>query len=207
MTNMVGSTCPRCGQSLADASVEGLCSVCLLTAGRQYDYRIINIIAQGAHGTVYLAQQQPTHRLVALKILNPHADAVDVVERLRDLQQGLAALAHPHAARVFDVGLIAERRPYVVTEYVGGAAITTYCEQSQHDRLTRLRFLDTVSDVIDRAHGRGITHGAIKPSNVLVLRNLGDPMVKVLDFGLHAAEPADDAAALERLTAALLSSQ
>jgi len=204
MTDVVGSVCPRCGHSLVSARFEGLCSVCLLTAGQQYDYRIVNILAQGEHGTVYLAEQQPTRRLVALKILNPRADAANVVERLQDKRQALAALAHPHAARVFDVGLIAERRPYVVTEYMRGAHITTYCEQTQRDRPSRQRLLDTVSDVIGRAHGRGITHGGIKPSNVLVLRGLGDPTVKVMDFGLCDSEPADDRAALMRLTAALL---
>lgn len=204
MTHTVGSVCPRCGQSLVSATWEGLCAVCLLTTGRHYDYRIVNILAQGEHGTVYLAEQQPTHRLVALRILTPHADVTKVIERLQDQRQVLAALAHPHAARVFDVGLLAEHRPYVVTEYVRGAPITTYCEQTQRDRLTRQRLLDTVSDVIGRAHGRGITHGGIKPSNVLVLRGLDDPTVKVMDFGLRAAEPADDKAALERLTAALL---
>jgi non-specific serine/threonine protein kinase/serine/threonine-protein kinase len=105
---------------------------------------------------------------------------------------------------VFDTGLIPERRPYVVTDYVRGAPITKYCEQSSCDRAVRQRLLGTVFDVIGRAHGRGMTHGSIKPSNVLVVRGLGDPTVKLVDFGLHAAEAADDRVALERLTVTLL---
>jgi serine/threonine protein kinase len=204
MKNGVGSQCPQCGQFLAHATSEGLCSVCLLTTGFHYDYTIVNILAQSTQGTVYLAEQQPTHRLVAMKLLKPGPEALETVERLRSQRQVLAALAHPHAARVFDVGLIAERRPYVVTEYVRGTHITTYCGESPNDRSIRRRLLDMVSNVISEAHGRGIAHGSIKPSNIVVLRGLGDPTVKVMDFGLRAAEPADDTAALERLTAALL---
>jgi eukaryotic-like serine/threonine-protein kinase len=204
VTTTASSVCPRCGQPLGCATSEGLCSVCLLTAGQQYDYTIVNILAQGALGTVYLAEQQPTCRLVALKILNPHADAIEFVKRLRDVRQGLVALGHSHVARVFDVGLVPERRPYVVTEYVRGAPITTYCQQSSCDQPVRQRLLDMVFDVIGCAHGRGMTHGRIKPSNILVVRGPGDPIIKVTDFGLRAAEPADDRRALERLTATVL---
>ena len=203
MTNRVDSVCQRCGQPLVPTTSAGLCPVCVLAAGSQYDYRIVNILAQGEHATVYVAEQQPSHRLVALKIFKPDPDAADVVERLRDQRHALAALAHPHMARVYDVGLMAERRPYVVSEYVRGAPITTYCAHSQGDRPTRQRLLDIVSDVIGHVHRLGITHGGIKPSNILVLRGLGDPTVKVMDFGVRAAEPADDTAAFERLVALL----
>jgi eukaryotic-like serine/threonine-protein kinase len=154
-----------------------------------------------SYGTVFLAEQRPSYRLVALKVLNHSSHASETIERLQALRLSLHALGE-HAARVYDVGVLAQGRPYVVTEWVRGTTITTFCQQSGCDRPTRQRLLDTVSDLISRSHSCGITHGGIKASNVFVA---GDgPVVKVLDFGVCAAEATDDVVALQRLRAVLL---
>jgi serine/threonine protein kinase len=202
--SMAGPVCPQCGQLLLPSATEGLCAFCLLSATWEYDYTIVNILGQGEHGTVFLAEQQPARRLVVLKVLNHHSGRGEAVERLRGQQKALAALAHPNIAPMLAVGFTDERHPYVVTEYVRGIPITVFCERSQSDGPTRRQLLDTVSHVIRSAHDCRITHGGIKPSNVLVLRRTGGPAVRVVDFGLRAAEPKDDVAALERLTGALL---
>jgi serine/threonine protein kinase len=189
---------------LMHAASEGLCAFCLLSATWEHDYTIVNIIGQGEHGTVFLAEQHPTRHLVALKVLNGDSGGGQAVERLRAHRKALAELAHPNTALMLAVGVTDERHPYVVTEYVRGVPITIYCERTQSDAPARRQLLDTVSDVIRCAHERGITHGGITASNVLVLRRPHGPVVKVMDFGLRAAEPSDDTAALESLTAALL---
>jgi eukaryotic-like serine/threonine-protein kinase len=193
--------CPRCGPSIARTRSDGLCSACLLKAGLQCDYNAVNILGQGPHGTVYLAEQWPSHRFVAMKVFKENSSSSEVVERLRARRLAVAAVG-PDAARIYDVGVMAQGTPYVVTEWVRGASIATYCQQSGCDRSTRQRLLDKVSDVIRRSHACGMTHGGIKASNILVA---GDGLIlKVLDFGVRAAEPADDFAALAVLTAMLL---
>src|SRR5215204_1410492 len=112
--------CPRCGPSIARMRSNGLCSACLLKAGLQYDYGVVTILGQGPYGTVFLAEQRPSHRLVALKVLNHHTHSSETIERLQSLRLSLAALGE-HAARVYDVGVLAQDRPYVVTEWVRGA--------------------------------------------------------------------------------------
>lgn len=200
---MVSAICPQCGQCPVQAMFGGLCPACLLREGTHYEYTIVTVLGRGEHGMIYLAEQQPTHCLVTLKVLNEVSDGDALVERLQRQRHALATLAHPNAARCLDVGLTADRRPYVIREYVRGAPITVHCERSQSDRSTKQRFLASAFDVIAQAHGRGITHGGLKPSNVFIVNRRGESMVTVMDFGVRRAVPTDDAAALERLTASL----
>ena len=200
---MERARCPRCGQSCVQAIVAGLCPLCLLSAGKRSAYTILNVVGRGENGTVYVAEQQLTRRVVALKVFTTVPDDGALVDRLRRGSHELAMLSLPNVARVLDVGLTAERRPYVVREYVRGTQITTFCERSRIGRAATQRLLATVSEVIARAHDRGITHGGIKASNVCVLERHGEPVVTVMDFGIRPALVSDDTAALDRLAATL----
>jgi hypothetical protein len=58
MTASGAARCVRCGQPrTSGAAAEGLCPHCLLQAGLGHDYAFVNVLGQGAHGTVYLAEQ------------------------------------------------------------------------------------------------------------------------------------------------------
>ena len=198
------SRCTRCGHDVLDRMPEDLCPFCLLTAGRSVDYTIVNILGRGAHGTIYLAEQQPTHRLVTVKVLRDVSATAATVERLRRNRHALDTWSHPNVARLIETGLTNDRRPYLIREYVRGLPITVHCERSRSDQSARQRLLVRVADVIAQAHDRGMTHGGIRPSNVFIVSRAGEAVVKVLDFGERLASPADDIAALDRLTAELL---
>src|SRR5436190_9566457 len=131
---MTSVVCPQCGQSRERAMLGGLCPFCLLSEGMHVEYTIVNLLGRGENGTIYLAEQQPTHCLVTLKLLNEVSEGDAVVERLQRQRHELATLAHPNAARCIDVGLTRDRRPYVIREYLRGTPITVHCEQSQSDR-------------------------------------------------------------------------
>src|SRR3954463_10087395 len=101
---MTGPACSRCGRPLfvVGGSVP-VCAFCLLRAGTGRDYSLVSVLGQGEHGTVYLAEQQPSNRLVALKVLTgPDREAT--VARLRHVQRALAAFAHPCVCAILDVG-------------------------------------------------------------------------------------------------------
>src|SRR5207244_1178420 len=100
-----------CGQLLMHSAFQGLCAFCLLNATWEYDYTIVNILGQGEHGTVFLAEQQPARRLVALKVLNRDSAGAEVVDRLRSQLRALSALAHPNTAPMLAVGVTDERHP------------------------------------------------------------------------------------------------
>ncbi len=151
-------------------------------------YRVIEQIARGGMGAVFLAEQtSPVQRRVAVKIIRPELDNDDIVRRFHLEQRALALMDHKNIARVLDASMTETGVSYFVMEYVDGMPIHHYCRQKQltvPDRL--LLFLDCAR-AIQHAHQKGILHRDIKPSNVLVAEQDRKPLVKVIDFGIAKA--------------------
>ena len=201
---MASPACRQCGRCSVQEMLSGLCPLCLLSAGTKYDYTIVNVLGRSENGTIYVAEQWPTHRLVTVKVLSEASDGEAEVERLQRQRQALAILAHPVAAEYVDVGLTTDRRPYLIRDYLRGTPITVYCRRYQVDRSIRQLFLASVCDMISQSHEHGIVHGSVKPTNIFILTNDREPTIKVVDFGLRPASPADDDFAFSCLTTALL---
>ena len=149
------------------------------------DYRLLGVLGQGGMGTVYLAlQERPVRRRVALKIIKLGMDTREVVARFETERQALALMEHPAIAKVYDAGVTRTGRPYFAMERVPGAPITRFCDEERLDIPARLRLFGRVCDALQHAHQKGIVHRDIKPSNVLVSREEGEPLPKVIDFGI-----------------------
>ncbi|MBS0569065.1 MAG: serine/threonine protein kinase, partial [Proteobacteria bacterium] len=103
----------------------------------------------------------------------------------------LAALEHPHIARLIDGGVTAAGIPYLVMEYVDGAPITRYADAQALDVRARVQLFVDVCRAVAEAHRNLIVHRDIKPSNILVA---ADGTVKLLDFGIAKLIEEDDAA-------------
>jgi eukaryotic-like serine/threonine-protein kinase len=114
-------------------------------------------------------------------------DTKAVVARFEAERQLLALMDHPNVATVFDAGSTAAGRPYFVMELVRGISITEYCDMLQLSITERLQLFIQVSHAIQHAHHKGVMHRDIKPSNVLVTMHDGQPLVKVIDFGIAKA--------------------
>jgi eukaryotic-like serine/threonine-protein kinase len=151
-------------------------------------YRLLQELGEGGCGIAYLAEQlAPVKRQVALKVIKPGMDTKAVVARFEAERQLLALMDHPNVAKVFDAGSTASGRPFFVMELVQGIRITEYCEQMQLSITERLQLFVQVCHAIQHAHHKGVMHRDIKPSNVLVTMHDGQPMVKVIDFGIAKA--------------------
>ncbi|TWU33365.1 WD40 repeat domain-containing serine/threonine protein kinase [Novipirellula artificiosorum] len=151
-------------------------------------YKLIRKIGEGGFGVVYLAEQShPIQRNVALKIIKPGMDTREVVARFEAERQVLALMDHPNISKVFDGGATSSGRPYFVMELVEGVPLTTYCDESKRSTRQRLELFITVCNAIQHAHQKGVIHRDIKPSNVLVTVQDGEPLVKVIDFGVSKA--------------------
>jgi eukaryotic-like serine/threonine-protein kinase len=151
-------------------------------------YRIEQLIGQGGMGAVYLAQQyDPIQRQVALKLSKPHARTRHWAERFEEERKALERMDHAGIARVLDAGATSEGAPYIVMELVRGVPITHYCRSRQMPPHQRLRLLVDVCRAVNHAHQKGIIHRDLKPSNILVAEQDGEPIVKVIDFGIAAA--------------------
>ena len=151
-------------------------------------YRLLEQIGEGGMGTVWVAEQtEPVKRRVALKLIKPGMDSRQVLSRFEAERQALALMDHPNIAKVFDGGMTDEGRPYFVMEYVKGVPITEYCDQRRALDPERLKLFLPVCQAVQHAHQKGIIHRDLKPSNILVCLYDGQPVPKVIDFGLAKA--------------------
>lgn len=148
----------------------------------------MEIIGEGGFGTVWLAERrEPMVQRVALKVIKPGMDSKAVIARFEQERQALAVMDHPNVAKVFDGGVTPAGRPYFVMEYVAGEAITTYCDRHSVSITDRLKLFMLACEGVQHAHMKGIIHRDVKPSNILVTVKDGQPVVKVIDFGVAKA--------------------
>jgi tetratricopeptide (TPR) repeat protein/serine/threonine protein kinase len=151
-------------------------------------YKLLEQIGEGGMGVVFMAdQQEPVRRRVALKVIKPGMDTRQVIARFEAERQALAVMDHPSIARVLDAGATDSGRPYFVMELVRGVPITTHCDENNLAVRERLELFASVCEAIQHAHTKGIVHRDIKPTNVLVTRQDGRAVVKVIDFGVAKA--------------------
>jgi tetratricopeptide (TPR) repeat protein len=132
-------------------------------------------------------QEEPVRRRVALKVIKLGMDTKQVIARFEAERQALALMDHPNIAKVLDGGATDTGRPYFVMELVQGVPITAFCDNNKLTARERLKLFVQVCQAIQSAHQKGIIHRDIKPSNVLVTLPNGEPMAKVIDFGIAKA--------------------
>ncbi len=151
-------------------------------------YRLISRLGEGGGGVVYEAEQeQPIRRRVAVKIVRVDMANHSALARFDIERQALALMDHPNIAKVFDTGTTPSGRPYFAMELVTGEPITRYCNRHKLTCAERLELFVLVCNAIQHAHQKGIIHRDIKPSNVIVTRQDGANIPKIIDFGIAKA--------------------
>lgn len=148
-------------------------------------YEIIEQIGAGAWGVIYKARQVDLDRIVAIKILKRHLVS-DKVKLSRFRQEALAAskLVHQNITQVFDYGIIENKQPYFVMEYVEGQTLSAFSDNAQTPSILTDIFAQVLS-ALSHAHSQGIVHRDLKPGNILILKNGdGNYTAKLLDFGI-----------------------
>jgi serine/threonine-protein kinase len=152
----------------------------MLKPGDSFErYTIDAAIGQGGMGCVYRAHDARLDRRVALKVISETAGD-DASERLIREARAAAALDHPNAVSIFDVGEL-DGSPYIVMELVSGKTLREIVGDASIPLATRVSWLADVARALGAAHRRGLVHRDVKPENVMV-RDDGVP--KVLDFGI-----------------------
>ncbi len=140
----------------------------------------------GRMGIVYLAVQSSPRREVALKIVPPVAartreERVAFAARFLRKSKALAALQHPHVLPVYDSG-IEDGLAYLVMPYIrSGTLFDLLNREGTLSLANAARYLEQLGAALHYAHLRGITHGDVTPSNVLLD---ADRRALVSDFAL-----------------------
>jgi len=159
-----------------------LAEVGQVLAGR---YKLVELLGQGGMATIFRGHDTQLGRDVAVKVLRAeYGRDPAFVARFRQEAQSAAALSHPNVVQVFDYGMEAGD-PFIVMEMIdGGDLAAVLKERGAFEPLAAARVAEQIFEALDVAHGRGIVHRDIKPTNVL-LTTAG--RVKVADFGIARA--------------------
>lgn len=156
-------------------------------------YRIVESVAHGGMGSVYLAVRDDDayEKRVAIKVVRTGMGTESMLERFRHERRILANLEHLYIAHLIDGGATDTGVPYLVMEYVEGLPIDKYCETRNLTVEQRCELFRKVCEAVSYAHRQLVVHRDLKPSNILVTAD-GTP--KLLDFGIAKLLSGDPAA-------------
>jgi serine/threonine protein kinase len=170
--------CKECGAHLGSTGAQRLIGTTVLG-----QYEIIDVLGQGGMSVVFRARHTMTDQEVALKVLPPDLAAYSQVKsRFLEEAKALAALDHPNIVHLYNFG--SENGSFVLAmQYVrGNTWERMILEQTKQEWPVAVRICIDVLRALEYAHGRGVVHRDMKPSNVLVRED--DGTATVMDFGI-----------------------
>lgn len=141
-------------------------------SGRQIgDFIVEERIARGGLSTIYRARQISVNRFVALKIIDLGGDISDRVAFRAAFEREVAitaSLEHIHILPVYGYGLVDDAYAYIAMRLLSGGALTDLIRRAplKVDRVGDL--LSDIGQGLDYAHRKGVLHGDLKPSNILL---------------------------------------
>ncbi|MFK7917890.1 MAG: BTAD domain-containing putative transcriptional regulator [Ilumatobacter sp.] len=172
----------------APASVTGRSEPGLSVRG----YELRAKIGEGSTGHVYRAFQPSVGREVAIKVIRPElANDPDFIRRFEAEAQVIASLEHPHIVPVFDYWREPDSAYLVMRRYEQGSLADALADGPLPTEQA-VSVLSQVGAALAVAHRRGVTHGDVKPENVLIDE---DHHAFLADFGMSFVPVANEPAA------------
>ena len=181
--------CSKCSQPIDTLSAEPFtlihCPACaaeMRVPARFANYILLEQLGKGGMGSVYKAYDETLGRTVALKVMQQSIGQDRAfVEQFLQEARALAAINNPHIVQIYSYGE-ENGQPYIVMELIDGGRLDHI--QEKQKSLDEVFVLQTAQQVIrglQAANAAGMTHGDIKPANILFDRA---GSAKVADFGL-----------------------
>ncbi len=149
-------------------------------------YRVDALIGRGGMGAVFRAENLRINKAVALKVLSARYEPGSESER-RFLREARVAgsLGHPNIVQVFDLGRLADGKPFQVMELLEGQSLAERIRtEGALPEGELLEIAAQVLSALEAAHARGVIHRDLKPENVFLTRREHATVAKLLDFGV-----------------------
>jgi serine/threonine protein kinase len=191
-------TCPLCSTSYPGHTTHCSHDGALLIASRDFDpgtvirgkYRIERLLGRGGMGAVYLAEHLLLGRLRALKFISSElSQDPALLKRFRREALAASELHHPNVVQVLDLDQAEDGAPFIAMEYIEGEDL---CHLLAHGPLPVERALALARGIalgLGAAHSKHILHRDVKPANILIACEQGQPETpKLLDFGIAAVK-------------------
>jgi serine/threonine protein kinase len=148
-------------------------------------YEVGALVGRGGMGEVYRALDRRLERPVALKLLTERLSDDDAFrKRLLRESRIAASLDHPNVVPIYEAGE-ADGRLFIAMRFVDGTDLKGLLRQEGALASERaVAIVAQVADALDAAHGKGLVHRDVKPSNVLLDQQGGREHTYLADFGL-----------------------
>ena len=172
-------------------------------------YEIVGVVGEGAWGLVLEGINLRIRRKVAIKILKAeYAARADMVSRFEREALASTHIESPHVVQVFDAGVLADGRPYLVMEFLTGDDLGTHI--GVLGKLPIVAAVDLCAQVargLAAAHAAGVFHRDMKPNNIVIARTKsGREIAKIVDFGISKLLDASKAQVSHTQTGTVLGS-
>jgi serine/threonine protein kinase len=150
-------------------------------------YQLLGPLGRGGMGTVFMARDERSAQLVALKVLSPRRAREQERLRARFVREMALStrVAHPHLAWTYEAGQ-SRGVLYIAMEYIPGKTLAGLVG-AEGPLLPRraARLLGEAAAGLEHAHNMGLVHRDLKPSNIMITPH---DHAKVLDLGLAIVE-------------------
>lgn len=143
-------------------------------------FRRIRRLGAGGFGQVWLAMDTKLGRTVAVKVATAHN--AETQQRIQREARALASVRHPNCVRIYDIlddldgGGLA-----IVMEYVPGHPLGDLVRDNRMTDADAARLWHTLAGALNAAHGEGVLHRDVKPSNIIIA---DDGAPRLIDFGI-----------------------
>ena len=158
-------------------------------------YVLESRLGEGGMGIVYKAHHKflKTTRAVKTIKLDLIGNDTSFVKRFHQEAMAAAAIGHPNIISVLDYGLLEEKIPYIVMEFVEGVSLEALItDKGRFTPQEALEYMQVITSALAAAHKHGIVHRDLKPLNIMI-ESGGSvrEQIRILDFGLAKIKSSD----------------
>ncbi len=149
-------------------------------------YKLLRPLGEGGMGTVYEVEHTLTHKRAAIKWVHPQLGSSDsAYDRLLHEARATSRIHHRNVVDVYDV-VREDDAVCLVMELLIGEPLSERIARSPIPFTELVALLVAAMRGVSAAHAAGVIHRDIKPDNIFLSSEPGQPEIvpKVIDFGI-----------------------